>query len=155
MNPAGPRNPEAPQPQWGKPTSPRQNTKVTPPSVKRRRVDNQGLSKNYPEQPVTTGSERKETPGKSPRKLQELGPLNQRNLPAKTLQGRAHKSPRRQNGATETPQEPNTLEQQEGPQTMRPNHPTARAGEGQTETSEGGLTTKGSRDCKLRSELVP
>ena len=90
--------------------APRQNTRVTLPAVKQRRVDNQGLPKNYPEHPVTTGSE-------SPRKLQEQGPLNQSNQPAKTLQGRALKSPRRQNSVTETPQEPNTQEQQEGPQT--------------------------------------
>ena len=108
MNPAGPKNPEAPQPQWGKPTSLRQNARVTLTSVKRRRVENQGLSKNYPEQPVTTGSERKE-PYERVQETPGAWTTNQSNLPAKTLQGRERKSPRRQNGVTETPQEPNTL----------------------------------------------
>ena len=57
------------------------------------------------------------TTGKMPRKHQELGPRNYGNPQAKTRQGRARKSPRRQNSAIETPQEPNTPEQQEGPQT--------------------------------------
>ena len=69
-----------------------------------------------------------------------------------TREGRGcDQKPRRQNGTTETPEEPNTQELQVGPQTCDQTTRTPRAGEGQTETWTGWLTTKGSRDCKLRS----
>ena len=53
------------------------------------------------------------------------------------------------------PHESSTHEPQERPQDSVPTTWPARAGEEQTETWEGGLITKGSWYCKLRSELAP
>ena len=128
-----------------------QKTRVTPPTVKQRRADNQGLSDNHTELSANTGSERKEPQQRVQENSRSLDHPTVGTIQRRPLQERVRQEAKATDAAPETPQELNTQEQQEGPQDCVQTTWPARAGEGQTETLEGGLTTKGSWHCKLRS----